>query len=187
MPFELSASSTNELGEVCLQIHFWGPENALSNMVMVLEGGIELAPSSSTNFYRVREDFGEEEAYHMGYMLTWDLSGQSVTNYAVTFDLLIHTSLDRVRLDTEAKSEPTIPVDPVEPPELELACDADRTVLSFASQAGVTYQVYHTDALAGSGWTEEGLPFIGSGSAVSITNASSGSAGFYRVEAWREE
>ncbi|MGE4488819.1 MAG: hypothetical protein AB7E95_04650 [Kiritimatiellales bacterium] len=187
MSFELSALSTNELGEVCLQVHFWGPENALSNTVMVLEGVAELAPSSSTNFYRAREDFGEEEAYHMGYMLTWNLSEQSVTDYAITFDLLIHTSLDRVRLDTEAKSEPTTPVEPAEPPELELIFDAGEATLSFAAQAGVTYQVYHANALAESGWTEEGLPFIGSGSTWSITNASSDSTGFYRVEAWREE
>ncbi|MDZ8118161.1 hypothetical protein [Pontiella agarivorans] len=185
LSFELTGSSTNVLGKVGLQFFTWGEADALSNETVRLEldGGMSLSPDSLTNFYQFVDDQGSYGAYHtLGYKLEWDLSGLNATNYTIRFDTVIHSSLDELRLDTEAG----VPAAPV--PELEITFSGSDPVLHFTGEPGVLYQLICSQSLTNAltEWAVVAGPVSGDGSTVSITNSTLNAQGFYAVEAWLE-
>ena len=185
LSFKLKGFSTNVLGKVCLQLFTWGDEQALSNETvrLVLEGGASYRPDSTTNFYHYVDDQGPYGTYHtLGYKLEWDLSGLNTTNYTIGFETIIHSSLDQLRLDTEAGA----PVAPA--PQVDITLSGTDPVLTFPSEPGVMYQLLCSQSLTNplSKWIVVEGPVPGNGSLLSMTNATINPNGFYAVEAWLE-
>ncbi|MDF7807269.1 hypothetical protein P4E94_07465 [Pontiellaceae bacterium B12219] len=188
MSFELTGSSTTNLSRICLQLFTWGEAEALSNETvrLVLDSGVELAPTISTNFYHWVDDQGAYGAYHtLGYKLEWELGGNVVTNYAIRFETRIHSSLNELRLDTEAGP---VGLPAPEAPVVSLDFSGTDPVVCFSGEPGVFYQLRSSESLTNalSNWSIVAGPVPGDGSDCMMTNVTVKPAAFYVVEAWRE-
>jgi hypothetical protein len=188
MSFELTGSSATNLSKICLQLFTWGDANALSNETvrLVLDGGVELSPTSTTNFYHVIDDQGSYGAYHtLGYKLEWELGGYAVTNYTIKFETIIHSSLDYLRLDTEAgpvgSAAPTAPI-------VALEFSGADPVVCFTGEPGVFYQLRSSGSLTNSlsSWPVVAGPVLSDGGDCMLTNSTVLPSAFYFVEAWPE-
>ncbi|MDF7799560.1 hypothetical protein P4C99_08790 [Pontiellaceae bacterium B1224] len=185
LSFELTGSSATNLGKICLQLFTWGDANALSNETvrLVLDGGMELEPTSSTNFYQFIDDQGAYGEYHtLGYKLEWELGNNAVTNYSILFETIIHSSLDGLRLNTQA----AVPMAPT--PMVELAFSGNEPVVQFETVPGVAYQVLCSESLTNAlaDWTIIQGPISGDGSTFTSTNSALNPQQFYTVESWLE-
>lgn len=165
MAFRLLASAPQPLGRIHFQIRVLGQEEAILSMKLLLDGGAtELEPVRVTEIYREEFDaaFGDSVDLVMAY--EWDLQGRSVTSYEIAFDLLIHASLDQVRLDTTD----TLPY--VAPEITSAGFESGVYTLRFPTVAGQTYQVKWADSPGGPWDNTLGSTVLGDGSEGVVTD-----------------
>ena len=179
--FSLTASSPEPLGRISLQYRLLGQEGAVLSTKLLLNGGTtELGPDTSEEIYRVEFGSAFGESVDLGMAYTWNVGDYDVTAYEIVFETLVHTSLDQVRLDTEARAE----IVPVVPPEIvSTAVDDGAIAVTFTTIEGQLYRLMVSADLAT--WRQVGPAVTGDGAHLSISDPDgmTGGAHFYRVEA----
>lgn len=168
--FSVEGSSSQDIGQLTLQFLAWGQESSLISQpgLFVNNGSEELGSSSNDIIFQEtysHPSYGSTT--FTGFSFYWDLSDVDITSYRIDFELLQHTSLDKVRLDTT--NDDPIPVVPV---ALDASLSANKMVLSFPSHAGNYYQVKWTNDLSASGaietWNDLGAVINGDGSVKTV-------------------
>lgn len=182
MDFTVTGTSTNDLGEVTLQFAIWGSASSLKNPAVLYSNGsiIPKTPDSSATVSvgHVFIEFLGTTVPVTRFSYTWDLSGLETTAYEIDFSLNVHTTLDRVRLDTttEGATHPP-PVEPIHETDLDTVFASGGFSLSFPSVVGLYYQVKWTDDLANAGdietWNDLGTAILGTGSTIDLSDPNS--------------
>lgn len=173
----LSAAAEQPLDQLVLQLRFLGQEDAVSSLVLQpVGGGAARQPDTLEEVFReaipVPIPGQESDAFDLAFRATWDLRGLAISDYTITFEVLVHTSLDAVRLDTQAD---------LPNPALELTPLGGGFRLRFATQAGYDYRIEQTGDLIQ--WTPLGADIPGDGAprTLDVQPPPLGTAVYYRV------
>ncbi|MFW5873843.1 MAG: hypothetical protein ACOCVJ_00395 [Verrucomicrobiota bacterium] len=189
MEFEVAGASDSDLGQLNLQFVIWGePENLISSPELFAEGsGSAIQPydSSTTSDGSIFvEGFGDIAITVFDF--AWDLGEVLVNAYRIDFGLAVHTSLDKVRIDTTTETL-TPPPEPIVPIDVIPSMASGNMTLSFPTHPGNDYQVKWTTSLADAGpvdtWNDLGAPITGDGSTKQVTDPGSGGSDerFYSI------
>lgn len=177
--FSLSGASANNLNQVSLQFLIWGQESGLTipPSLFIQDEVTGIGASHNQIFYQEsfsHPNFGSTT--YTGFEYQWDLSGFDVSDYRIDFQLLVHTSLDKVRLDTttEASNPELTPIIPVSP---DCSMVDRKMSLTFPTHLGNYYQIKWTNDIANAGpvasWSNLGSLITGDGNPVEVSDEDS--------------
>jgi hypothetical protein len=172
-----------------LQFLVWGQESGLTIApTLFLENElIGIDANQNQIFYQesfTHPNFGSTT--YTGFQYQWDLSGLDVSDYRIDFQLRVHNSLDKVRLDTttEAPIPELTPIIPVSP---DCSMVDGEMHLTFPTHLGNYYQIKWTHDIVNSGpvesWSNLGSQIVGDGNTVQVSDEDSieQSSRFYSV------
>ena len=187
--FSLSSASASNLNQVSLQFLVWGQASGLTTPPSLFVQGELIGIDANQNqiFYQqsfTHPDFGPTT--YTGFQYQWDLSGLDVSDYRIDFQLHVHNSLDKVRLDTttEALIPELTPIIPVSP---DCSMVDGEMHLTFPTHLGNYYQIKWTHDIVNSGpvesWSNLGSQIVGDGNTVQVSDEDSieQSSRFYSV------
>ena len=187
--FSFNGASANNLNRVSLQFLLWGQESGLTiaPTLFIEDELIGIDANQNQIFYQesfTHPNFGSTT--YTGFQYQWDLSGLDVSDYRIDFQLRVHNSLDKVRLDTSAEAlipelTPIIPVSP------DCSMVDGEMHLTFPTHLGNYYQIKWTHDIVNSGpvesWSNLGSQIVGDGNTVQVSDEDSieQSSRFYSV------
>lgn len=187
--FSLSSASASNLNQVSLQFLVWGQESGLTIApTLFLENElIGIDANQNQIFYQesfAHPDYGSTT--YTGFQYQWDLSGLDVSDYRIDFQLRVHNSLDKVRLDTstEALIPELTPIIPISP---DCGMVDGEMHLTFPTHLGNYYQIKWTNDIVNAGpvanWSNLGSQIAGDGNTVQVSDEDSTqqSSRFYSV------
>lgn len=185
--FTISGTTTSDITDFTFQFYAYGDESSVINLpILIINGGTEsLSHTTFETIYTETEvypEFGTVTKKAFSY--SWDLSNSYVNSYAVDFGLRVHTSLDKVRLDTLATEDDPY-IAPVAP-DVSISMVSGQMHLSFDTMNGKVYSVYSAEQLSSSTnnyWTLMANEFTGDGTNMSmvVTDLYSSNHRFYKV------
>ncbi|MDP0499028.1 MAG: hypothetical protein Q7P63_02910 [Verrucomicrobiota bacterium JB022] len=168
MTFSLTADSPEPLGMISLQYRLWGQGNAFLGTTLLLNGGeTVLQPDSSEQVYYQEGESGFGDTIDQAMHYQWDVSQYDVTSYEIQFVVLIHNSLDQVRLDTVTRVDDHIELQAPEVLSTTLV-DGQPTV-TFTTVSGQSYQLEASGD--GATWSAIGTEVAGDGETQSLSDA----------------
>ena len=177
--FSLSSASASNLNQVSLQFLVWGQESALTipPSLFIQDGATGIDASHNQIFYQ--ESFSHPNygsTTYTGFEYQWDLSGFDVTDYHIDFQLRVHTSLDKVRLDTTTEA-PVAELTPIIPVHPNCSYNDGKMSLTFPTHVDNYYQIKWTNDIANAGpvatWSNLGSLITGDGNPVQVTDEDS--------------
>lgn len=177
--FSIAGNSSSELGQLNLQFAIWGePESLTAAPELTIAGtATTITPAESSNS-------SEGSIYIEGqgniaitvFNFFWDLSEYIVNSYELDFGLAVHTSLDKVRIDTTTEKLTAEP-EPIIPINVTTSIVNGDITLSFPTHVGNSYQIKWTSDLATAGavqtWNDLSSLIIGDGSTQQVTDLAS--------------
>ena len=185
--FTISGTTTSDISDFTFQFYAYGDESSVIELpTLIINGGTEsLSYTTFETIYtdtQVFPDFGTVTKKAFSY--SWDLSNSYVNSYALDFGLRVHTSLDKVRLDTLAAEDDPY-VAPVAP-DVSISMISGQMLLSFDTINGKVYSVYSAEQLSSSTnnhWVLMASEFTGDGTYISMAdiNFSISNHRFYKV------
>lgn len=167
--FSVAGSSANDLGQLNLQFVIWGapdylnisPEFSIGSSETFLAANTFSNSSEGSIYIEGRGDIAITV-----FSFFWDLSGYVVNDYQIDFGLAVHTSLDKVRIDTSTatltpESEPIVLI------HITTSIVNGEIVLVFPTHIGNNYQIKWTSdlttAVAVATWNDLGPLIAGDG------------------------
>ncbi|WPJ97567.1 hypothetical protein SH580_07575 [Coraliomargarita algicola] len=177
--FSIYGSSTNDLGQLNLQFVIWGSEDFLNlEPLLQVTGSKTGIAADSSNHASDGTIYieGQGDIEITVFSFFWDLSEYIVTDYQIDFGLAVHTSLDKVRIDTRTGTLVTEP-EPIVPIEVTTSIVDDDIALNFPTYSGNYYQIKWTDDLTSAGtvnnWNDLGTLIAGNGAVQQIIDPDS--------------
>lgn len=177
--FSLSGASANNLNQMSLQFLVWGQESGLTIAPSLFIQDELIGINADYNQVFYQESFSHPNfgsTTYTGFQYQWDLSGLDVSDYRIDFQLRVHTSLDKVRLDTttEALIPGLTPIIPVSP---NCSMVDGKMQLTFPTHLGNYYQIKWTHDIANAGpvasWSNLGSQITGDGNPALVSDEDS--------------
>ena len=177
--FSLSGASANNLNQLSLQFLLWGQEDGLTIAPTLFVEDELIGIDANQNQISYQESFTHPNfgsTTYTGFQYQWDLSGLDVSDYRIDFQLRVHTSLDKVRLDTT--TEALIPeLNPIIPVSPDCSMVDGEMHLTFPTHLGNYYQIKWTNDIVNAGpvasWSNLGSQIAGDGNTVQVSDEDS--------------
>lgn len=187
--FSITGSSSNDLGQLNLQFVIWGTEDFL-NIAPELSIGSTETSLAANNFSSASDGTiyieGQGDITITTFSFFWDLSGYVVSDYQIDFGLAVHTSLDKVRIDTSTATVTSAP-EPIVLIDVTTTMVDGDIALNFPTHIGHNYQIKWTSDLSTAGavatWNDLGSLIAGHGATQQIADpdSSESSQRFYSI------